>query len=98
MGPTIVLPPLSERAAEVPRIIEEFGHDYSSTLGGALRSESLEWVMRHESSTLARIATATRRLVALNRANGNVSEAASLLGMSKSSLGEWFATRPKGYR
>ena len=98
MGPTIVLPPLSERADEVPRIIEEFGRDYSATLGGALLPASLDWVLQHESSSLARIATATRRLVALNRADGNISEAASLLGMSKSSLGEWFATRPKVYK
>ena len=96
MGPTIVLPPLSERASELPRIVDEFGTD-ASTLGGTLTSKSRDWVIQHESSNLARIATATRRLVALNGAGGNVRVAASLLGMSKSSLAEWFAARPGGY-
>jgi hypothetical protein len=97
MGPTIVLPPLSERASELPRIVEEFGRDAAVSLGGELTSASVEWVVRHESSSLSRIATATRRLVALNSVGGHRHRAASLLGMAKSSLGEWLATRPDGY-
>lgn len=97
MGPTIVLTPLSERTDELPRIIEEFGRDAAIALGGALTAQGADWVFRHETENLARIATATRRLVALNGSNGNVRHAASVLGMSKSSLAEWFATRPSGY-
>ncbi|MEO7731648.1 MAG: hypothetical protein ABIY55_11790, partial [Kofleriaceae bacterium] len=98
MGPTIVLPPLSERASELPRIVDEFGRDAATSLGGGeLTAQSAEWVVRHESSNLSRIATATRRLVALNKVGGNRPRAASLLGMAKSSLGEWLAARPDGY-
>lgn len=98
MGPTIVLPPLSERASELPRIVDEFGRDAATSLGGGeLTAQSAEWVVRHESSNLSRIATATRRLVALNKVGGNRPRAASLLGMAKSTLGEWLAARPDGY-
>ena len=97
MGPTIMLTPLSERVDELPRIVDDFGRDAAAALGGALTPQSAAWVIRHESANLARIATATRRLVALNSVGGNRPRAASLLGMAKSSLAEWLATRPDGY-
>lgn len=98
MGPTIVIPPLSERRSEVPRIVEEFGRDDAAALGGgSLTPENQAWIVRYESSSLGRISTASRRLVAYNRADRNATQAASLLGMSKSSLLEWFAVRPSAY-
>ena len=97
IGPTIVLPPLSERASELTRIVDSFAGDAVAAFGGTFTSQSRDWVLQYESTDLSSIMTATRRLVALNRAGGNATQAAVLLGMSKSSLREWFAARPGGY-
>lgn len=96
-SPTILLPPLAERASELPRIVDAFAADAVQEFGGTLTAQSRAWVLEHASADLARIATATARVVALNSAGGNVGEAALLLGLSKSSLLEWFAKRPPGY-
>ncbi len=97
LSETIILPALAKRASELVRIIDAFAGDAVEEFGGTLTAQSRDWVLQHASGDLSRIATATPRLVALNSAGGNVGEAALLLGLSKSSLSEWFRKRPTGY-
>lgn len=89
----IVFPPLSERASELDRIIDEFAVDAGATPDEPLTLVDREWLHQHEAGTLSRIAKATRRLVAIRRADGVITRAAAQLGMAHGTLSEWFARR-----
>jgi transcriptional regulator with PAS, ATPase and Fis domain len=91
----IHVPPLEERAAELPRIVDEYMLDAiralkapATTLGAADRA----WMLAHAATTLPEIEKTALRLVAL-RTSDSVSAAASRLGMAAVSLSRWIERR-----
>jgi hypothetical protein len=90
----ILVPSLEQRAAELPRIVEEYAADAAVALSSTapFTSGDRDWICRYCASSLHEIDTASLRMVALRKA-GNVVGAARLLGMSHASLGEWFQRR-----
>jgi FHA domain len=87
----IVIRSLTDRASELERIIDAYAVDAGAAPGETLRPSDREWIRIHESKTLAKIQTATQRLVAIRLVG--ITRAAELLGMSHSSLSEWIARR-----
>ena len=98
LASTVELPPLGERADELGRIIDAYGADATAEFGAPLTLVDREWVFGHAANTLANIEKATRRLVALRRTDGQVTPAATLLGMTYSALSEWIARRTFEYQ
>jgi hypothetical protein len=91
---SIVIPPLADRARELPRIVEEYGADAVAAFGGGqMTPADHEWVASHAAGSLHQIAMATRRIVALHACDGSVTQAAKLLGMAHGSLSDWLARR-----
>jgi transcriptional regulator with PAS, ATPase and Fis domain len=90
----ILVPSLQERAAELPRIVEEFAADAAAALSSnvSLNAKDRHWICKHSASSLDEIETTTLGLVAL-RQEGNVLRASRLLGISHVSLGQWFQRR-----
>lgn len=96
-GP-IVVPPLSARAGELPRIVDEFAHDALRDLAAGVAEftpRDRAWVIEHSASTLPEIEKGTRRLVAIRQA-GSLTQAAARLGMSHVALAQWFGRRGIG--
>lgn len=91
---TIRIPPIATRAEELDRIIGAYAADAAIELGvpDSFTGADRDWVRARSGRSLAEIAKGTRRLVAL-RARGSVAQAAALLGMSHTSLGEWLGHR-----
>lgn len=87
----VVIPPMAERVHELDRIIDGYAADVGAAPSEVLKTVHRTWLRSDESKTLAKLETATVRL-ALVRLYG-VTEAAEVLGMSHSSLSEWFARR-----
>jgi len=96
-GP-IVVPPLSGRVSELPRIVDEYVFDAIVDLVPkpgtlALGERDRRWLLEHATAmSLAEIEKATLRLVAL-RSSANLSHAAARLGMTSVSLSRWVARR-----
>jgi Inner membrane component of T3SS, cytoplasmic domain len=91
----IAIPPLSQRAHELDRIIDEYTRDAFMDFGvppAAIAAADHQWVRRAASTSLPEIEKATRRLAAL-RAFGSVSKAAANLGMATNSLTRWLERR-----
>jgi hypothetical protein len=91
----ILVPPLSARAAELPRIVDEYARDATSTLGAddaGFTEANRAWVLDHAAATLADIETATLRLVAVRQA-GSIARAAARLGMTHVALAQWLGRR-----
>jgi len=91
----ILVPPLGARAAELPRIVDEYARDAISALGAddaGFTEADRTWVLDRAVATLADIETATLRLVALRQA-GSIARAAARLGMSPVALTQWFGRR-----
>jgi hypothetical protein len=91
----ILVPPLGARAAELPRIVDEYARDAISTLGAdaaGFADVDRAWVLAHAAATLADIETATMRLVAIRQA-GSPERAAARLGMSAVALRQWLRRR-----
>lgn len=90
----VIVPAISSRAAELPRILDEYERDARELLGGtaSLNPMDREWIAARSASALSEVATATLRLVALRQA-GSVNAAAELLGMSHTSLLRWLGRR-----
>ena len=93
----IPIPALSTRQHELDRIIEEYGRDAALALRTSSRftAADRDWVRRHAATSLSEIEKGTWRKLAL-RETGNVASAAELLGISHTSLGEWFGRRRVG--
>jgi len=89
----IIVPPLTLRTAELPRIIDAYAVDAGAVPGGTLTAADRAWIRDHESKTLAKVQEATRRLVAIRRNGSNLTRAAAQLEMSLSALSEWVARR-----
>jgi hypothetical protein len=91
----ILIPSLTARTRELPRIVDEYAldaiRDLSADMAG-LTDADREWVIAHAASTLPEIEKGTRRLVAL-RQGGSITQAAARLGMSHVALAQWFGRR-----
>lgn len=96
-GP-IEVPPLAERKAELPRIVDEYVFDAIVELAPTpqtlvLTDRDRQWLLEHAATmSLSGIEKAALRLVAL-RSSANLSHAASRLGMAPVSLYRWVARR-----
>jgi hypothetical protein len=95
-GPVpIDVPPMRERAREVPRLVEAFAEDAIAALGapaGCLTHDELAWVAKKSATSMADIEKGTLRLVA-RKVSGNLGQAAALLGMAPVSLTRWLERR-----
>jgi hypothetical protein len=94
----IRVPPLTARASELPRIVDEYALDAIRALGagdGAFTAADRTWVLDHDATTLPDIETATLRCVAL-RIAGTTTGAARRLGMSHVALSRWMSRRRTG--
>lgn len=91
-GP-IYLPPLGSRANEVPHIITEYCQDTLREFDAELElaASDRRWIQQ-SSDSVADLAKATRRLVAL-RLDGTIAGAARRLGMAPVSLRKWIGNR-----
>jgi hypothetical protein len=93
-GP-IEVPPLHERATELPRIIDEYAFDAVAALRelpDSFTSTDRAWVLEHAATSLPEIEKATLRRVALNTCR-SINRAAKRLGMSQVSLARWLGRR-----
>lgn len=91
----ILVPPLSHRAVEIPRIINEYARDAISTLRARpsdFTDADRAWVLHHSSGSLSEIEKGTLRMVAL-RMSTSMSDAAVRLGMAPVSLSRWVGRR-----
>lgn len=91
----IQVPTLAARAADLPRIVDEYARDAIATLDAFERDfteAERAWVVEHGARTWADVEVATMRIVAL-RHSGSVEEAAQRLGMSSSTLRKWISNR-----
>jgi hypothetical protein len=91
----LTVPPLTTRAAELSRIVEEYAAEAVVMAGMQQRpfpSSDRAWVLEHAAHSLAEIEKATRRLLAI-RETGNLNQAAAWLGMARASLKAWIGRR-----
>jgi hypothetical protein len=91
----IVVPSLSTRASEVPRLVDEYAADATTELGAddaCFTNLDRAWTIDHAAGSLAEIEKATLRLVAL-RMSGSLQQAAKRLGMSHVALRQWLRHR-----
>lgn len=96
VGPVpIDVPSLSDRAAEIPRIVEEYAAEAIAMLNAprdCFTAADLEWVIDQSASSLTDIEKGTMRLVAC-KVSDNLGHAAALLGMAPVSLARWLGRR-----
>lgn len=90
----IAIPPLSARADELHRIIDEYAEEALATTKSSIPFADADhaWVAKHSAETVAEIEKGTSRLIAI-RATGSARGAASLLGITHTSLSRWIARR-----
>jgi hypothetical protein len=96
VGPVpIDVPPMRERASEVPRIIEEYAAEAIAALrapADCFTPADLEWMVDQSAASLTDIEKGTMRLVA-RKISDNLGQAAALLGMAPVSLARWLDRR-----
>jgi len=90
----IKIPALSARCYELDRIIDEYARDAVGALrcSAPFTATDRNWVRTHSATSLPEIEKGAWRIVAL-RATGSIAQAAALLGIGHTSLGEWFDHR-----
>ena len=91
---TIEITPIGERAHELERLFEAYGHDAMSELGApalGFRRSDLAWVRGSGVATLDEVANGARRMVALR--NWKVTAAAERLGIHHGALIRWAQRR-----
>jgi hypothetical protein len=92
----LLVPPLTARAHELPRIVDAYARDAIEALGAdrtGFTTADQRWVLDRAPRSLVEVETATLRLVALRQA-GTIGGAARRLGMAPVSLTRWLARRP----
>jgi hypothetical protein len=98
VGPSpIRVPSLRTRAADVPRIVDEYASEAIATLHAhpqCFTRSDRRWVIEQASGSLAEIEKATLRLVAL-RMSATLGDAAARLGMAYVSLVRWLGRRSR---
>lgn len=88
----IAIPSLRERPHDLPRIVDEYAHEVTASLGVPRKSFSRsdqDWVVEHSSSSLPEIEKMILRLLRIREVGGDLTRAASLLGMDRWSLDKW---------
>ncbi|HEX4450371.1 MAG TPA: FHA domain-containing protein [Kofleriaceae bacterium] len=91
----IRLPPLSDRAGEIERIIDEYAHDAIVMLNAkpsSFTDQERDWLRNRRPGSLSEIARATERLVAI-REFGSIANGAARLGISRVALARWLNRR-----
>ena len=91
----ITVPPLTDRTAEIDRIITEYAEEAIARLGlprNGFPGVDRAWVREHAASSLPEIEKGTLRLAAL-RHSPNLTHAAARLGMAPVSLSRWIDRR-----
>jgi len=91
----IVIPPLSSRTHELPRIIEEYADEAAAAVSASvhLTAADRDWIMRNSASSISEIEKGTRRLLAIHNHGDNTAAAARSLGMAPISLARWIGRR-----
>ncbi len=92
----LLVPPLTARPHELPRIVDAYARDAIEVLGADrthFTTADQRWVLDRDPRSLVEVETATLRLVALRQA-GTIGGAARRLGMAPVSLTRWLAHRP----
>jgi hypothetical protein len=91
----IEVPRLSQRAADLPRIIDEYAYDAIARLNvppERFTPTDRQWILDHAATSLSEIEKATMRFAAI-RASSTLSRAARHLGMAHVSLSRWLGRR-----
>ena len=93
------VPPLRERALELPRIVQAYAAEAIATLRPVhperrFTADDLQWVVDWAGTSLPEIEKATLRVVALHM-SASLSDAAMLLGMAPVSLARWLGRRSR---
>jgi hypothetical protein len=91
----LTLTPLSQRADELDRVIDEYAFDAIVALSAKMTSFSVDdrqWTRRQRPQTLDDIETAVTRIVAI-REFSTLEKAASKLGITHVALSRWFDRR-----
>jgi hypothetical protein len=97
----IVVPALADRAADVPRIIDEFADEEMATQSGSVRLHAADrdWILRNSAATITDIEKGVIRLTAIRNHPGgprypdSYAAAARYLGMEPVSLIRWIGRR-----
>ena len=91
----IVIPPLSSRPQEIPRIIDEYADEAAAAVSAAvhLTAADRDWILRSSSASISEIEKGTRRLLAIRNHDDNTAAAARSLGMAPISLARWIGRR-----
>lgn len=97
----IVVPALADRAADVPRIIDEFSEDIAEEMlaGTRLNEADRDWILRNSAATIHDIEKGVRRLTAIRNHPGDdrhpdsIAGAARSIGMAPVSLARWIGRR-----
>ncbi len=93
---TISVPPLSERKKDLPDIVHQYFLEAQRTFQvhrDTVSEEDIDWVVESSAVSFHEIEKATYRLTAVRAAQGNMIDAAQLLGMAPVSLRRWLARR-----
>ena len=88
----IAIPSLRDRVAELPQIVDEYAQEASEELGlprSTFTREDRDWVIQHAAASLSDIEKSTLRFLAIREAGGNMTTAASRLGMARWPLTRW---------
>ncbi len=99
-GMTISIPPLSERKRELPEIIHQYFLEAQRAFQGhevPVSDQDIDWVSETSAGSFHEIEKAAYRLTAVRVAQGNMIDAAQLLGMAPVSLRRWLARRGTHY-
>jgi len=91
----IMIPPLSSRAQEITRIIDEYAEEAAATVSATvqLTAADRDWILRNSASSISEIEKGTRRLLAIRNHDGNTAAAARSLDMAPISLARWIGRR-----
>lgn len=93
----VAIPPLTSRALEVPRIIDEYAEEIAAATCATvpLTAADREWILRNSASSLGEIDKGGRRLLAVRNHGDSTSAAAWALGMAPISLARWLGRRAR---
>jgi hypothetical protein len=91
----ITVPPLSSRPHEIARIVDEYVDDEVDATAATARLTAADrgWILQHSASSIPEIEKGAVRLLAIRRCRGNMSAAATALGMAPISLTRWIGRR-----
>jgi hypothetical protein len=93
MNPPICVPPISQRAADLPAIVDSWARELAAELGvPALLPADRAWVLAHAASSLPEIEKGLRRILVI-RGAPSLHAAAVRLGMAAISLRRWLERR-----